>query len=96
MTSALCVTQGNKEGQSKFQRKPSAWSAFRTADYGFTIMDIIDSTHLALNQVSIEKVTLTFIFNFHLTIFIVKNVSFVRFKDNTLTVRGKLSICLKI
>ncbi|XP_025105801.1 acid phosphatase type 7-like [Pomacea canaliculata] len=46
---------GNKEGQSKFQRKPSAWSAFRTADYGFTIMDIINSTHLALNQVSIEK-----------------------------------------
>ncbi|PVD25438.1 hypothetical protein C0Q70_13094 [Pomacea canaliculata] len=46
---------GDREGQTKFQPKPSTWSAFRTDDYGFTVIEIISSTQLALKQVSIDK-----------------------------------------
>ncbi|PVD25439.1 hypothetical protein C0Q70_13095 [Pomacea canaliculata] len=46
---------GDKEGQDRFQYHPAAWSAFRSDDYGFTVMDIVNSTHLTLHQVSSDK-----------------------------------------
>ncbi|XP_025104272.1 LOW QUALITY PROTEIN: acid phosphatase type 7-like [Pomacea canaliculata] len=46
---------GDKEGQEKFLHHPAAWSAFRSDDYGFTVMDIVNSTHLTLQQVSSDK-----------------------------------------
>ncbi|XP_025104271.1 acid phosphatase type 7-like [Pomacea canaliculata] len=46
---------GDKEGQEKFLPHPEVWSAVRSDDYGFTVMDIINSTHLTLSQVSTDK-----------------------------------------
>ena len=39
------------------------WSAFRAVDYGYTRMQIINATHLYMEQVSDEKVTIEIVYN---------------------------------
>lgn len=46
---------GCKERHDPFKLTPAGWSAFRNSDYGYTRMQIINSTHLYLEQVSDDK-----------------------------------------
>ncbi|KAL8592603.1 hypothetical protein ACOMHN_026533 [Nucella lapillus] len=46
---------GDREGQTPFHKKLTDFSAFRTDDYGWTIMDVMNKTHLSLQEVSINK-----------------------------------------
>jgi hypothetical protein len=46
---------GNQEGENPFIPWGQPWSAFRTKDYGYTRMQIVNSTHLTYEQVSIDK-----------------------------------------
>lgn len=38
-----------------FFNNNNSWSAFRSSDYGYTVMDIINSTHLRFQQISDDK-----------------------------------------
>ncbi|XP_013400248.1 acid phosphatase type 7 isoform X2 [Lingula anatina] len=46
---------GCDEGEDPFISNGLPWSAFRSDDYGYTRMNIINSTHLYLEQVSDDK-----------------------------------------
>ena len=46
---------GNEEGQTQFDPIPYPWSAFRSDDFGYTRMKIMNTTHLMLEQVSVDK-----------------------------------------
>eukprot|EP00088_Acartia_fossae_P052903 TRINITY_DN5998_c0_g1_i1.p1 TRINITY_DN5998_c0_g1~~TRINITY_DN5998_c0_g1_i1.p1 ORF type:complete len:500 (-),score=78.08 TRINITY_DN5998_c0_g1_i1:680-2179(-) len=46
---------GCREKHDNFVPDPPAWSAFRSADYGFTVMQVANRTHLHLQQLSAEK-----------------------------------------
>ncbi|XP_071789353.1 acid phosphatase type 7-like isoform X1 [Asterias amurensis] len=45
---------GCKEKHSQFA-STRPWDAFRTTDYGFTFMEIVNRTHLSIKQISDEK-----------------------------------------
>jgi len=45
---------GNREKTDGFIANPPPWSVFRSSDYGFTIMQVANSTHLSLEQLSVE------------------------------------------
>ncbi len=47
---------GNRERIDNFIPNPPIWSAFRHSDYGYTHMQIFNSTHLHLQQVSDDQV----------------------------------------
>uniref|UniRef100_A0A8C4Q4Q9 Purple acid phosphatase n=1 Tax=Eptatretus burgeri TaxID=7764 RepID=A0A8C4Q4Q9_EPTBU len=47
---------GCSERHGHFILKPAAWSAFRSTDYGYTRMNVHNSTHIYLEQVSDDKV----------------------------------------
>jgi acid phosphatase type 7 len=46
---------GNQEGEDPFIPGGQPWSAFRTDDYGYTRMNVINTTHLTLEQVSVDQ-----------------------------------------
>ncbi|ESO12513.1 hypothetical protein HELRODRAFT_62767 [Helobdella robusta] len=46
---------GCKEGVDPFIKIPYPWSAFQSDDYGYTVMKILNKTHLSLDQVSVDK-----------------------------------------
>ncbi|KAF5900092.1 acid phosphatase type 7 isoform X1 [Clarias magur] len=46
---------GCREKHDGFIPKPRDWSAFRSTDYGYTRMHIINSTHLYLEQISDDQ-----------------------------------------
>ncbi|XP_030641288.1 acid phosphatase type 7 [Chanos chanos] len=46
---------GCREKHDGFIPKPREWSAFRSTDYGYTRMQVINSTHLYLEQVSDDQ-----------------------------------------
>lgn len=46
---------GCKEGLDPFERLPHAWSAFHADDYGYSVMNVHNHTHLSLQQISIQK-----------------------------------------
>ncbi|KAA0711625.1 Acid phosphatase type 7 [Triplophysa tibetana] len=46
---------GCREKHDAFIPKPRSWSAFRSTDYGYTRMHLINSTHLYLEQVSDDQ-----------------------------------------
>lgn len=46
---------GCREKHDGFIPKPRSWSAFRSTDYGYTRMHLINSTHLYLEQVSDDQ-----------------------------------------
>lgn len=46
---------GCREKHDGFIPKPRCWSAFRSTDYGYTRMQLINSTHLHLEQVSDDQ-----------------------------------------
>jgi len=46
---------GDREGQTKFRKQLTEWSAFRTDDYGWTNMIVVNATHMHLQEVSIDK-----------------------------------------
>jgi len=46
---------GCKEGRTPFVKKPPAWSAFQSQDYGYTRMQALNTTHLHFEQVSDDK-----------------------------------------
>ena len=48
--------QGNREGQTVFDRVLYPWSAFHSDDYGYTKMSILNKTHLSLQQTSVNQV----------------------------------------
>ncbi len=39
-----------------FGREPPEWSAFRSEDYGYTRITIVNRTHLSIDQVSDDQV----------------------------------------
>lgn len=51
------VLQGCKYCHDKFQRDYGPWTAFRTLDYGYTRVQVFNSSHLYLEQVSIDQVS---------------------------------------
>ncbi|XP_076833780.1 acid phosphatase type 7 isoform X2 [Brachyhypopomus gauderio] len=55
--SAVSVTclKGCREKHDGFIPKPRDWSAFRSADYGYTRMQLLNSTHIYLEQVSDDQ-----------------------------------------
>ncbi|GFO35532.1 purple acid phosphatase [Plakobranchus ocellatus] len=46
---------GCREIHDNFTTNPQPWSAFRSLDYGYTRMHVINTTHLYLEQVSDDK-----------------------------------------
>jgi len=46
---------GNLEIQTEFIKDPPAWSAFQTMDYGYTRMNVLNKTHMYLEEVSINQ-----------------------------------------
>ncbi|XP_014257368.1 acid phosphatase type 7-like [Cimex lectularius] len=46
---------GCQENTVNFTQVPPPWSAFRSSDYGFTILDVFNTSHLHLQQISVEK-----------------------------------------
>ncbi|KAK7103367.1 hypothetical protein V1264_018281 [Littorina saxatilis] len=46
---------GDAEGQTKFRKTVTDWSAFSTDDYGWTNIKIANDTHLKIQEVSIDK-----------------------------------------
>ena len=50
--------QGCKEHHDAFKPKYGPWTAFRALDYGYTRMKIHNNTHLYMEQVSADKVSL--------------------------------------
>lgn len=46
---------GCRENVSHFDNKPPAWSAFRSSDYGYTRMHVLNKTHINFEQVSDDK-----------------------------------------
>lgn len=51
--------QGCREKTDRFNPNPKDWSAFRSRDYGYTRMQVVNATHLYLEQVSDDQVTRT-------------------------------------
>ncbi|XP_016412847.1 acid phosphatase type 7, partial [Sinocyclocheilus rhinocerous] len=51
----FCLVQGCREKHDGFIPKPRDWSAFRSTDYGYTRMRLINGTHLYLEQVSDDQ-----------------------------------------
>lgn len=48
--------QGCREKTDTFNPNPKDWSAFRSRDYGYTRMQVVNATHLYLEQVSDDQV----------------------------------------
>lgn len=48
--------QGCREKTDPFTPNPKDWSAFRSRDYGYTRMQVVNATHLYLEQVSDDQV----------------------------------------
>ncbi|KAL5022490.1 hypothetical protein ScPMuIL_001645 [Solemya velum] len=46
---------GCQEDHDGFKTDPAKWSAFRSTDYGYTRMNILNSTHIYMEQVSDDK-----------------------------------------
>ncbi|KAG7269122.1 hypothetical protein CRUP_013386 [Coryphaenoides rupestris] len=46
---------GCKERTDKFNPNPKDWSAFRSSDYGYTRMQVVNGTHIYLEQVSDDR-----------------------------------------
>lgn len=46
---------GCKEGRDHFVKNPEEWSAFHSQDYGYTRMNVYNSSHLYAEQVSVDK-----------------------------------------
>ncbi|XP_062413199.1 acid phosphatase type 7 isoform X2 [Pungitius pungitius] len=46
---------GCREKNDKFNPNPREWSAFRSTDYGYTRMQVVNATHLYLEQVSDDQ-----------------------------------------
>ncbi|CAL8295158.1 unnamed protein product [Arctogadus glacialis] len=46
---------GCKEKTDRFNPNPKDWSAFRSTDYGYTHMQVVNHTHLYLGQVSDDQ-----------------------------------------
>ncbi|KAM6969592.1 acid phosphatase type 7 [Tautogolabrus adspersus] len=46
---------GCRERTDRFNPNPKEWSAFRSTDYGYTRMQVVNSTHLYLEQVSDDQ-----------------------------------------
>ena len=51
-----CLIQGCQEDHDGFLPILPEWSAFRSDDYGYTRMQVYNTTHLYLEQVSDDKV----------------------------------------
>ena len=55
---AFCFDQGCQERHDPFKNQTiEAWSAFRSLDYGYSRMQVINSTHLYWEQVSDDQVS---------------------------------------
>lgn len=48
--------QGCREKTDTFNPNPKEWSALRSTDYGYTRMQVVNATHLYLEQVSDDQV----------------------------------------
>ena len=46
---------GCKEGREPFKGKSPEWSAFHSQDYGYTILEAHNNTHLQFKQISVDK-----------------------------------------
>lgn len=49
--------QGCRERTDRFNPNPREWSAFRSTDYGYTRMQVLNATHVYLEQVSDDQVS---------------------------------------
>lgn len=48
--------QGCREKTDRFNLNPKEWSALRSTDYGYTRMQVVNTTHVYLEQVSDDQV----------------------------------------
>lgn len=53
---AAAPAQGCREKTDVFNPHPKDWSAFRSTDYGYTRMQVVNASHLYLEQVSDDQV----------------------------------------
>jgi len=56
--STVHITTGSagcREKHDAFMKDPPEWSAFRSTDYGFTRLFVANSTHMRIQQVSVEQ-----------------------------------------
>ena len=45
---------GCQSGEDPFQPLPNPWSAFHSRDYGYTALQVFNSTHLYFEQISVK------------------------------------------
>lgn len=51
--------QGCTSRHDPFVKDYAIWTAFRTVDYGYTRMTIHNKTHISIEQVSVDNVSVT-------------------------------------
>lgn len=56
LITAAAPLQGCREKTDTFNPSPKDWSAFRSTDYGYTRMQVVNASHLYLEQVSDDQV----------------------------------------
>lgn len=56
LITAAAPLQGCREKTDTFNPDPKDWSAFRSRDYGYTRMQVVNASHLYLEQVSDDQV----------------------------------------
>ena len=48
----IFIFQGCRENITTFLKNPPVWSAFQSKDYGYTRMNVLNKTHMHIEQVS--------------------------------------------
>ncbi|MEQ2171606.1 Acid phosphatase type 7 [Goodea atripinnis] len=51
------LSMGCRERTDRFNPNPKEWSAFRSTDYGYSRMQVVNATHIYLEQVSDDQVS---------------------------------------
>lgn len=66
------LLQGCKELVDKF-KKPKAWSAFRSSDYGYARLKAYNATHVHMEQISDDKVSKIFLSSITVFLLCIRN-----------------------
>lgn len=53
------IFQGCSSKHDPFVKDYAPWTAYRTVDYGYTRMAIHNKTHISIEQVSVDQVSVT-------------------------------------
>ena len=71
------MLQGCQEDTDPFEKLPHPWSAFHSDDYGYTRMNILNKTHVYMEQVSDDQVCIS-LFEFWFIEHLIENHSIVQ------------------